>query len=264
MNEATANAVPTAPSPEPPPPTSIWARMFNVLAAPGEVFDEVKASPARTANWLVPALFIVVVGWVSTWLIFSQPVINQQLADMQEKQLQKMVEQGKMKAEQVETARAGMETVGRIMKIAGGIAGPVIGAFASPFWGALLIWLVGAKVLKGSFDYMKAVEVAGLSNVVSVLGAVVKTLLILLMGNIFAGASPALFIKDFDQTNTLHGALAALDLFALWVCGVRAVGMSRLGGASLGVCLAWMIGLWAAFTAFLLGLGAAAKMAFGG
>ncbi len=264
MSETESNAGPTIPDSEPPPPTSIWARMFNVLAAPGEVFDEVKASPPRTANWLVPALLIVVIGWLSTWLIFSQPVINQQLADMQEKQLQKMVEQGKMKAEQVEAARAGMEKVGRIMKIAGGIAGPVIGAFASPFWGALLIWLVGAKILKGSFDYMKAVEVAGLSNVVSALGAVVKTLLIVVMGSIFAGVSPALFIKEFDQTNTLHGALAALDLFALWVCCVRGLGMARLSGARLGVCLAWMIGLWVAFTAFLLGVGAAARMAFGG
>jgi len=39
-----------------PPTTSLAARLMNVFAVPGEVFDEVKASAHSAGNWLLPAL----------------------------------------------------------------------------------------------------------------------------------------------------------------------------------------------------------------
>ena len=37
---------------------SLAARLLNVFATPGDVFDDVKVAPASTANWLVPALLL--------------------------------------------------------------------------------------------------------------------------------------------------------------------------------------------------------------
>src|SRR5207302_9246459 len=69
-------------------------------------------------------------------------------------------------------------------------------------------WLVGTKALKGHFPFSKAVEVAGLANMIGVLEAVVKTLLILVTGNIFASPSLALLVKEFDPQNPVHSLLA--------------------------------------------------------
>lgn len=49
----------TNPPPAPansPLSTSLIARWLNVFVTPGEVFEEVKASPPASSNWLVPLL----------------------------------------------------------------------------------------------------------------------------------------------------------------------------------------------------------------
>ena len=51
---------------------------------------------------------------------------------------------------------------------------------------------------------MKAVEVAGLSNMILALSVIVKTLLVLIAGNLFASPSLALLVKDFDPQNSVH------------------------------------------------------------
>jgi len=54
------------------PAMSVAARMLNIFAAPGEVFDDIKNSPALTSSWLVPAVVLVVVGWICSAIVLSQ------------------------------------------------------------------------------------------------------------------------------------------------------------------------------------------------
>lgn len=254
-------------SPAPPPPaptTSLWARLCNILASPSEVFDEVRSSPPSTANWLVPALLNTVVACVATVLIVSQPAIQQQLQEVQAKAIRQQVEKGKLKAEQAEAALAATQKFATIGTLVAGTAGAAIASFASPFWGGLILWLLGTKALKGRFTYLKAVEAVGLSNVVSVLMGIVKTLLILITGSLFAGANALLLTKDPDPNSTLFAVLSALDVFTFWLLAVRAIGLSRLSGAGLGVSLAWTFGVWLGFTALMLGVGVAIRAVFMG
>ena len=69
-----------------PASTSLGARMLNVFATPSDVFDEVKISPPRTANWLVPTLLATLVGWIGVWLVLQQEAIKQQISDLKEAQ----------------------------------------------------------------------------------------------------------------------------------------------------------------------------------
>ena len=39
--------------PPPPEPSSLADRLTNVIAAPGEVFEEIKNAPMHASNWLV-------------------------------------------------------------------------------------------------------------------------------------------------------------------------------------------------------------------
>ena len=60
---------------------SLTARLFNVFADPGEVFEEVKNGKPSAANWMVPALVFALAGVISVVVIFSQPAIVQQIHD---------------------------------------------------------------------------------------------------------------------------------------------------------------------------------------
>ena len=57
------------------------ARLLNVFATPGEVFEGVKASRFCVGNWLLPALLSAVVGVLTVIVILSQPSIQRQVRE---------------------------------------------------------------------------------------------------------------------------------------------------------------------------------------
>src|SRR5437870_12773358 len=80
----------------PPATTSLPTRLMNVFAAPGEVFEEVTAAPVSAANWLVPALLIIVVGWIAAWLIFSHESFFQQVTEIADQAIDKQIQRSHM------------------------------------------------------------------------------------------------------------------------------------------------------------------------
>src|SRR5579872_5876534 len=137
------------------PTMSLGARLVNVLAAPGEVFDQVKRAGESTANWLAPGLILMLVSWVGAWLVFSQGSIQQQLREITDQAVEKQVQKGKLSEQQAEQARAVGEKFGSIGSKIGAYVAPVFAAIAVPFWWGLILWLVGTKALKADFSYMK-------------------------------------------------------------------------------------------------------------
>jgi len=109
---------------------------------------------------------------------------------------------------------------------------------------------------------MKAVEVVGLANMIEVLEAIVKTLLIVGEGSLYASPGLMLLVKDFDPQNTAHALLAIVNVMTFWVLAVRASGLARLSGASFTKAALWVFGIWAAYTGFFVGLGLLAKAVF--
>src|SRR5438477_11365469 len=181
-----------AAAPTPPPPTSLAARLLNIFATPGDVFDEVKSSPPTASNWLVPTFLSSVIGAVAAILIFSQPTIVQQLHEQQTKAIDQQVKAGKMSQTDADKALPMIEkfTGPSMLKIFGTV-GAVVGSFARLFWWALILWLAGKLFLKVEFPYLKAAEVAGLATMISLLGGIVALLLTEYMGKLFSPPSRA-------------------------------------------------------------------------
>jgi hypothetical protein len=254
--EESQSPPPLPPDAPPPPAMSLGGRLFNVFATPADVFEGVRATPQTTANWLAPALILIAVSWVAAWVIFSQPAINQQLSELTEQAIQKQVDSGRLTEQQAEQALAMGEKWAGISSKIGAALFPVLYGLVTPFLWGLIVWLVGAKVLKGHFSYTKAVEVVGLANMISVLDVIVKTLLIVGFGNLYASPSLVLLVRDFDPQNPLHGLLGAVNVMTFWLLLVRAIGLARLSGASLAKAAAWVFGIWVAYTGIFLGLGA--------
>jgi hypothetical protein len=252
---------------EPPPPaptTSVAARMLNVFTVPGEAFQEVAASAPSVANWLTPAVLLILVSWVGTWLVFSQESFQHQLTEYTDQAIQKRLEKAHVPKEQADQAREMGQKIARISSTVGAYAGTLVIALASPFMWGLFLWLAGTKALKANFSYMKAVEVVGLGNTLAVLEALVQTLLILGLGSLFATPSLGLAVKDFDPQNPTHAAMAVVNPFTFWALAIRSVGLGKLCGVTFAHSAVWVFGIWATYTVLRLGLGFATHAAFGG
>ena len=242
---------------------SLSGRLMNIFAAPAEVFDELKSAPLRTANWLAPAILLMVLSWVSGWLIFSQPSIQQQMKDISNKAIDRQVEKGKLTSSQADQARAAAEKIGSIGYKVGAVVAPVFMAFITPFWGGLILWLVGSFALKAPFPYLKAVEIAGLANMILILDVVVRTFLVLITGNLFSTLSLSLLVKDFDPQNTVHSLLTVVNVMTFWLLAIRSLGLARLTGAPVAKAAMWVFGIWIVLTGIMIGFGAAMRAAFG-
>jgi len=188
-------------------------------------------------------------------LIFSQPTVIQQIREMQEKAFDQQVAAGKMKPEQAKQAKEFMENMPSWVLQIGGIVQGVIAGFCGAFWWALVTWLIGSKILKGRFPFMKALEVSGLTMMIFALCYLVNTLLVVIMGNIHARPALSVFISGFDPLSKLHLFLASMNLFYLWATAVLALGVAKLSGVSLGKAALWMFGFWIVMRLALIGAG---------
>ena len=250
------NSIPEPPVEVPRPASSLVARLFNVFADPGGVFQEVKVSKPSTANWLVPALLYAIVGVISVVIIFSQPAIIQQIHDQQVNAMDQQVKAGKMTQAQADQAMAVAEkfTGPGMMKFFGGI-GALFGSFVHVIWWSFVLWLMCLLVLKQKVPFLKTVEVAGLMTMILVLGSIVTVLLTVITGKLGITPSPALLISDFSLQNKTHLMLAALNVFSLWQVGVAACGLSGLTGVPFTKTLPIVVVYWLAYSLFFISIG---------
>jgi hypothetical protein len=246
--------IPSTELPSPAAPMSLISRLMNVFAAPGEAFADIKDKPVVAANWLVPALLIMFMGWFASLLIFSQPPIKHQMREMREKAIQKQMEKQHKSKEEIDKTLEMADKYGGIGEMISAFFIPVFSAFWPPFVWGFIFWLMAAKGLGAHLPYMKGVEAVGLASMIDLLDTVVRTLMIIALGNLFAAPSLALFVKDWDPNNKTHQLLAYVNLMTFWLLSVRAVGLSRLANVTFGKAAAWVFGVWLGTTALIYGI----------
>ena len=259
---------PTAETPTPSAPTaptmSLAARLFNVVAVPGEVFEQVKNTRSSPANWIVPILLASVVGAVASFILFSQPAIVQQIREQQSRAFEERVKAGKMSQADADRALAAAERFSGpgLMKLFGAVGSIFYSVGRVFLWGTAL-WLLGRLFLRARFGYMKAVEAAGLATVIAILGTIVTLLLQVIFSSLTISPSLALLLRDFDPNKTSHQLLAAVNVFSLWQLGVMASALARLAGSKFTRAGFLLVTVWLIWTLGLIGLGVLLKRLFG-
>jgi hypothetical protein len=233
-----------------PPATSLAARLLNVFAIPGEVFAGVKVSRNSIGNWLVPVLLLVIVGVFTAVIVVSQPAFQKQIQDLTERQAKALDEQVKAgKVQQLDAERAmaftRAITTPASLKSLFSVGAAVFGV-TRVFWWGFVLWLLGRLFLKVRFGYPKALEVAGLGLMISMLGAVVMLLLMVNLPRLFSAPSLAFAVTDFDTSRQSLLLMGAANVFSLWLLGVLSVGLAKLSGvpflrAAWFVFAAWAI-----------------------
>ena len=234
------------------PTMSLTDRLTDIFFSPGAVFDSIKAGPPKAVNWVLPMILSMIVGVVSSIVIFSQPAIMQQFMQQmhqkQNQQFQKAIKGGSMTEQQAADAQDKVDKVMvPIMRI-GAPIGAVFGAPAQIFVLALVVWLLVRYAFHTPIAYMKAVEATGLAMMVGIVGGMVTTLLIVWYGDMLAAPSPALFLDHRDLANKVCVVLSKLNVFTLWFMAVLACSVARLAGVSWIKPALWIYGIWALFT----------------
>lgn len=254
------DAPPLPPSDPPVPPRpSLLARLTGVLAAPGEVFEQIKGEEPRLAHWLIPVVVAALVGVVHTFVIFAQPDIQQRIREQQDAKLQELVDAGKLSQADANAAQARLETLGPLLGRISGSVGAVLVSFVWLFGTGLVLKLGARPVLGQRVAYMKAVEVTGLATMIQVLGAVIQMLLVSLTGDVLVSLGPALLLGELDPKNTLHQVLSSVNLMTLWYVAVLALGWAKVTSGSYWRAFSMLTGLWVVLRALVIYFGWAAQ-----
>jgi len=238
------------------PVSTFSTRAMNVFLAPSELYTEVAATPVQTTSWLIPYVVLLLLAFVSTYAVWVNPTLRQQIYSMQAKGMEKAVADGKMTQEQMDRATEQIENSGVVIFMAFGAGFQLIAISAMLFLGSLLFW-VGAKVvLKFGGAYNKILEISGLAMLIGVLGAVVTVMLMYVMNSMTATPGGGILLgESFDPLSKVHKLIAALNIFTFWEIGLVGFGLAKVSGKSVGLGLAVAFGLWALWTVCLAMIG---------
>jgi Yip1 domain len=227
-------SMPAAPSNSSTAPaaTSLVAKLFDMLASPGEVFDEVLATPPRLANWLVPTVLVALAS-----LILLRAASTERVpAAAASQTIEAQAATSEAAAGQAEPGSLDWQRLSMLATLAG--------TFAGTFWSAFLLWLIGCAFLRTRFSYLKTLEVVALAGMIVALGAVVTALLIGASGNPDARPALSFFVRRLPSTSHARLFLDAFNFFHLWTATVLALGLSRLSGVSFKESAFWVFGYW--------------------
>lgn len=237
-------------------PMSLLARLLNIFAIPGEVFEDVRRAPVSIGNWLVPILLAAVIGATTASLIFSQPTVVPELRDKQIKNTNELVAAGKMTRADGDQMIKLVEWVTQpaVLKIASAIAAIAI-SIVRVFWWAFILWVLGIVFLKRRFSYLKAAEVAGLATLISVLGEIVMLLLTFGFGE--HGGSAGLTMTELAAKQQMPVRLILANVFSVWLVGLMAAGLAHLAEVRFSRTFLLVLGYWILFQMGLALSGAA-------
>lgn len=229
--------------------SSFMTRATNVFMSPSELFSEVAATPVQSSSWVIPFIVSLLLAIVSTYAVYNNATLRQQIYAMQEKGMHKAVADGKMTQEQMDRASEQMENSGPVMFMIFGAGFQFVATCAMLFLGSLLFWIGAKVVMKFSGSYGKVLEVVGLASCIAILGTIITIMLMNLMNSMTATPGGGLLLgESFDPLNKGHKLLAALNLFTLWEMGLIGLGLAKISGKLIGQGLMIAFGLWALWT----------------
>ncbi|MCX7865901.1 MAG: YIP1 family protein [Limisphaera sp.] len=218
---------------------SVLARMVNVFAVPGEVFEDVLRSRPDRGNWFWPALLAFLVGFWGGWKLWPDPAVRHQIVRQQEAALNARVEAGRLTRERADAALQRLEQVfdsPLLRAAAGGVAG--LGSSLRFVVWAVALWGVSRWAFGGNVSFGRACEVAGLASLVGVLGTWLEFLLwtpgaTAPLGPEGGGPGPTPAPPRLPTT-----LVWVQSIFGFWQVAVMAVGLSKLARVP------WVRGFW--------------------
>ncbi|MDD8017823.1 MAG: hypothetical protein PHP42_05585 [Bacteroidota bacterium] len=237
-------------TPEVFPQMSFSDKFVGILSSPGEVYDYVAKLPEKqNSNWMLPLIIATVLAIIYTFVVFTQPPIQDQMHDAQLKAMQKSVADGKMTQEQMDRAmEMNPAKPGSPMFLIFGSVGVVFVMVVMLLVYSAVYWLGGKLILKMPTPYYKITEVFGLSFFIVAIGTLISMGMAVGMGSLYAQPALSLAVSNFDPMNKTHKLLAAVNVIEFWQMYVIGVGLSKVWTTSLVKALGIVGSVWAIWT----------------
>ena len=235
-------------------PLSLMDKAAGIFYEPTKVFDSLKKFPVKFADWFVPVLLVSLLVGVNVYVRFSSPDLRFQAAAQQGRYFDKMVEQGKMSADQAQQAKDRMENPSTGIVAISVFAGVVV-VFIFFFIIALIWFLVGRFALKAEMSYTHAMGIVGVTNWIGVVGVIVATVVMVAMSRLDGGLHLGL-LTQMDTESKAYLFMTKADVFSIWTMILIALGLGRFSGKRSAMPYIWVFGLWVVWvlvSVFVLG-----------
>lgn len=233
---------------------SFMDKAAGVFYEPSKVFESIKSSGVKFADWFVPVLLSAILAGVSIYVVNSNPDLRYQTLQIMEQSIDKSASEGKMTADQAQQAKTAMENnQSAFMGIQ--IVGALFVVFIF-FFILSAIWLTVAKfALKGTMTYTQVMGVVGLVNWISVVGLIIGIVLTVALSRLNSGLNLGLLSPAGSLTKS-HILLSKIDLFTIWTLVLTSIGLGKLANRKTSETAIWVFGLWiiwGLFGVFVLG-----------
>ncbi|MEY4385697.1 MAG: hypothetical protein RLY20_980 [Verrucomicrobiota bacterium] len=252
------------PAPLPAPRSPLYARLMNVIAMPGAVFEEVRTSRHAVGNWLLTLPLYAISLALFAAVIFSTPTVQKLFEEnrpvWRKAQLDQLTEQVKAKKIQQTDVDETMKMFDTVMKPSVArklvaVAGLGFGA-VRPFWWTLVLWFLARAALRTRVSFGKALDVVGLATVVAILGNLATVALTVDFRRWFTEHDFAMAVGDLGGSgNELLVALLQNGL-NFWFIAVLGTGLARLTQQPWFRGAFLVASYWIATDLFMLALGA--------
>lgn len=245
------------------PVTSLPARLLNVLAMPGQVFEEVRTSGRTVWNWLLPAPVYAVSLALFTAAMFSTPAIQKLWSEQtsmmrsgQSADLAAAVKSGKTTQADADKTLAFTDSFAgpRTLRVIGLVSGFGFG-LVRIFWWALVLWYLARKVLKQPVHYGKMLEVAGIASVVAMIGNLVLVALVMNVGKTASDTGSSIVVANLESSRLQTIIAIAQNGLNFWLIAVLGAGLARMTGLPWARGLFLMAAYWLASEFLLMALG---------
>ena len=245
------------------PRSPLYARLLNVIAMPGLVFEEVRASRHAVGNWLLPLPLYAISLALFAAVLFSTPTVQKLFDEMRpawrKAQLDQVTEQvkaGKLSQADADATMKAFDTVMQPNVARGLVAGASLGFGAVRIlWWSLVIWFLARVAMRTRVRFGKTLEVAGLAAVVAILGNLAIVALTVDFGKTFSREGFALAVNDFAGSGNQIIAALLQNGLNFWLIIVMGTGLARLTNQPWFRGAFLMAAYWMATDLFLLALG---------
>jgi hypothetical protein len=217
--------------------TSLTSKLLNVLASPGEVFDEVLVAPPNPSYILVPTFMACLSGLVLLEVVTTQEQIAAAVSQL--------VQSANLSTAQQEVLSTHWHATSRFAVCFTILAGTLSSSS--------ILWLIGRVFLKSRFAFTKTLELVGLTQMTVALSSVMTALLVCATGD--HNAHPALSLLLPTATHSHAEILDAFNLFHFWTAALLALALSKLSRVSFKEAAFWVVGWWLLVRIGLLLLG---------
>lgn len=232
------------------PPKSVFERLVGVFVSPGATFADI----ARKPDFIAP----LIVGILATMAVIETMLARIGVERIVRQSLEQSGRASNMSPEQTQQAmEQGAKFTGIFMHLTGLLAAPIVLLIVAGL-GLLIMNAIFGSQLK----FKTAFSVACYANLVSVLGAVIALVMILLADPEQFNAqnpvptNPGFFLNPRETSKPLLSLLSSLDIFTIWFMALLGIGFSaaanrKVKSTTVFLCFA---GLWAIWVLGKIGL----------